>query len=84
MTDELAARFNVHEAKTQLSRLIERVEAGEEIIISRAGKPVARLIPLRRQAKPRKPGAWRGLVVIHEDFDELPEGIAGAFSGEAP
>jgi prevent-host-death family protein len=81
---EVPARFNVHEAKTQLSRLIERVEAGEEIIISRAGKPVARLIPLPRQARPRRPGAWRGRVVIHEDFDELPEGIAGAFRGEAP
>jgi len=84
MASEQVARFNVHEAKTQLSRLIERVEAGEEIIISRAGKPVARLIPLRRPTARRRPGAWRGRVVLHDDFDELPEAITRAFGGHAP
>lgn len=65
---------NIHEAKTHLSRLIERVEAGEEITIARAGRPVAMLVrfPVRRE--PRKPGIWKGRVVIHPGFDDpLPE-----------
>jgi prevent-host-death family protein len=79
-----AAQFNIHEAKTQLSRLVERAASGEEIIISKAGRPVARLGPIPRAVTPRKPGRWRGRVVIHEDFDELPPEIAGAFRGERP
>lgn len=65
---------NVHEAKTHLSRLLERVEAGEEITLARAGRPVARLVPFRHQQEPRKPGIWKGKVVIGPDFDDpLPE-----------
>jgi prevent-host-death family protein len=65
---------NIHEAKTHLSRLVERVEAGEEITIARAGRPVARLVPVARLLEPRKPGIWRGKVVIGSDFDDpLPE-----------
>jgi prevent-host-death family protein len=77
-------QFNIHEAKTHLSRLIERAAAGEEIIISKAGRPMARLGPLPRAVTPREPGQWRGRVVIHDDFDELPPGIAAAFRGERP
>ena len=77
-------QFNIHEAKTHLSRLVERVEAGEELVISRAGKPVAKLVPIRRAVLPRTPGLWRGRVVIHDDFDELPDSIATAFGGHAP
>ncbi len=79
---EPAAQFNIHEAKTHLSRLVERAAAGEEIIISKAGQPMARLGPLPKALTPRKPGRWRGRVVIHDDFDELPPGIAAAFRGE--
>jgi prevent-host-death family protein len=63
------ASINIHEAKTHLSRLVERVEAGEEIVIARAGRPVARLVPYRARTQPRHPGAWRGLVRISTDFD---------------
>ena len=75
---------NVHDAKTHLSRLLERVARGEEIVIGRAGKPVARLVPYREATGPRSPGGWEGRVRIAKDFDELPEEIARAFKGEAP
>jgi prevent-host-death family protein len=79
---EPAAQFNIHEAKTHLSRLVERAAAGEEIIISKAGQPMARLVPVPKTVTPREPGRWRGRVVIHDDFDELPPEIAAAFGGE--
>jgi prevent-host-death family protein len=78
-------QVNVHEAKTHLSRLLERVEAGEEVVIARAGKPVARLVPVEQSRKRRVPGGWKGLIVIHDDFDApLPEDIAAVFRGERP
>ena len=65
---------NIHEAKTHLSRLVERVEAGEEIVIARAGRPIARLVPYRARTMPRTPGLWRGQGWIAEDFDApIPE-----------
>jgi prevent-host-death family protein len=76
-------QVNIHDAKTHLSRLLEQVEAGEEVVISRAGRPIARLIAYRGLAKPRHPGAWRGRVRIARDFDELPPDIAAAFRGES-
>jgi prevent-host-death family protein len=60
---------NVHEAKTHLSRLLARVEAGEEVLISRAGKPVARLVAAAPARPKRVPGTWKGKVRIAEDFD---------------
>lgn len=76
---------NIQEAKTNLSRLIQRVEAGEEIIIARAGKPVVRMIAYEEIAPPKRtPGIWKGKVKISRDFDELPESIAAAFRGERP
>lgn len=80
--DEEPRQFNIHEAKTHFSRLVGRAEAGEEVVISRAGKPVALLVPVRRDPRPRRPGLWRGRVVIHDDFDDLPAGLAAAFGGE--
>lgn len=74
---------NIYEAKTHLSRLIQRVADGEEIIIGKAGKPVAKLVPYREEApRERKPGYWRGRVRIAKDFDELPADLAAAFRGE--
>jgi prevent-host-death family protein len=73
---------NIHEAKTHLSRLIERVSSGEEIVIAKAGRPVARLVPYDESEEPRKPGAWEGRVWIADDFDELPPDILAAFYGE--
>jgi prevent-host-death family protein len=70
---------NIHEAKTHLSRLIERVEAGEEIVIARAGRPVARLVTYRRTTRPRVPGRWRDQIVIAPDFDGPNEEIIRDF-----
>lgn len=70
---------NIHEAKTQLSRLLERVERGEEIIIARAGKPVAKLVPYEAAFEPRVGGQCEGKWWIAPDFDELPDDIAEAF-----
>lgn len=70
---------NVHEAKTHLSRLLEEVEAGGEVIIGRAGKPVAVLSAYKRANTPRKLGIWKGKVRIADDFDELPPELAAAF-----
>ena len=72
---------NIHEAKTHFSRLVERAEAGEEIVIARAGRPVARLVPLRRRLQPRQGGQWRGQVTIAPDFDAVNDEIADLFAG---
>jgi prevent-host-death family protein len=73
---------NIHEAKTQLSRLVERVRAGEEIILAKAGKPVARIVPYAPARAPRKPGALRGKIRIGKDFDApLPDEVLAAFDG---
>jgi prevent-host-death family protein len=72
---------NVHEAKTQLSRLLERVAAGEQIIIARHGKPIAKLVPFT--AEPRQPGRLKGKLRLTPEFDvPLPEAIAAVFRGE--
>jgi prevent-host-death family protein len=71
---------NVHEAKTHLSRLLARVATGEEVVISKAGRPVARLIPIDRASVPRVPGADRGKIFIADDFDApLPAETLAAF-----
>jgi prevent-host-death family protein len=69
----------MHEAKTKLSQLVERAEAGEEIVIARRGKPVARLVPVTEKSSLSEVrGAWRGRVHMAADFDELPDDIAAA------
>lgn len=74
------AEVNIHEAKTHLSKLLVRVAAGEEIVISKAGKPVARLVPYKRSVKKRIPGLDRGKVWIAEDFDApLPADVQKLF-----
>lgn len=74
-------QVNIHEAKTQLSRLIERAARGQDTIIARAGKPVARLIAYQPPREPRQPGQWRDRVRIGDDFDMLPAAVAAAFRG---
>ena len=69
MSGEATEQFNIHDAKTNLSRIIERVEHGEEIIISRAGTPVAKVIPLDRRVDRRGRGSLRGALVMSEDWD---------------
>ena len=70
----------MHEAKTKLSQLVERAEAGEDIVIARNGKPVARLVPVAgRNALAAVHGALRGRIRLDDDFDELPDDIAESF-----
>lgn len=73
---------NVFEAKTRLSQLLDLAASGEEVIIARAGKPMAKLIPYRINQRPRKPGYWKGKIKISKDFDELPEDLSRTFKGE--
>jgi prevent-host-death family protein len=73
--------YNIHEAKTHLSRLLERVAEGEEIIIAKSGRPVAKLV--RVAVEPRRPGRLKGRIRVGPDFDDpLPEEVLAAFSGE--
>lgn len=72
MSSEDLDQVNMHEAKTHLSKLVERVEGGEEIVISRAGKPAARLVPVDvKKPGRRKLGIWEGCGVTVEDFDAI-------------
>lgn len=73
--------MNIHEAKTHFSKLVADVEQGREVIITRAGKPVAKLVPYRSPAR-RTPGGWEGRVRISADFDEPDEALLAAFEGE--
>jgi prevent-host-death family protein len=76
---------NIRMAKPHLSRLVAEVVAGEEIVIAKAGRPVARLLPFEPRREPRKPGLLKGQIWIAEDFeDPLPEEIMVAFRGERP
>ncbi|WP_432979604.1 type II toxin-antitoxin system Phd/YefM family antitoxin [Dactylosporangium sp. CA-233914] len=78
---EAAAQFNIHEAKTNLSRIIDRVEHGEEITISRAGTPVAKVIPFKREIKRTGRGTLKDSLVATDDWDspEVNEAIASDF-----
>jgi prevent-host-death family protein len=70
----------MHEAKTKLSQLVERAEAGEDIVIARSGRPVARLVPVTQtNSLASVYGALRGRIHMADDFDELPDDIAEAF-----
>jgi prevent-host-death family protein len=64
---------SIHEAKTQFSRLVARAEAGEEIIVRRGAKPVAKIVAYQVPTTPRRPGALKGEIRIAEDFDETPD-----------
>jgi prevent-host-death family protein len=78
----MADTYNMHDAKTQLSRLAERAAKGEEIVIARNGHPLARLVPLDER-KPRTLGLWRDSVWISDDFDDpLPWEIQRHFEGD--
>jgi prevent-host-death family protein len=70
---------NVHEAKSNLSKLIDQAIQGEEVVIAKAGTPVVRLVPIRGDVSHRTGGQWKGRVKMADDFDSLPEEIAEAF-----
>ncbi|HYU61918.1 MAG TPA: type II toxin-antitoxin system Phd/YefM family antitoxin [Solirubrobacterales bacterium] len=75
--------YNMHEAKTHLSRLAERAANGEEIVIARNGRPLAKLAPIEEKREPRKLGLWKGKVWISDDFDDpLPWEIQKYFEGQ--
>lgn len=66
--------INIHEAKTNLSKLIEKTLNGEDVVIAKAGKPIVKMVVYKEKVKPRKPGLWKGKVWISDDFnDEDPE-----------
>ncbi len=75
--------INVHETKTRLSKLLDRVLEGEEIVIGRAGKPVARLTPFVPERKPRAPGRLAGKIVVAADFDATPARLLDVSDGSA-
>jgi prevent-host-death family protein len=76
----MSVTVNIHDAKTQFSRLLARVGEGEEVIIAKAGKPIARLVPIGKRPKQRIPGSAKDKVVIAEDFNEpLPDTILKTF-----
>ena len=76
----MAVHVNIHEAKTHLSRLLVRAGEGEEIIIAKAGKPIARLVPIKERVLRRQPGSAKGQVAVVAGFDApLPESILEEF-----
>ena len=75
---------NIYDARTRLSQLVDRAAAGEEIVIAKAGRPTARLVPLRAVRERRVPGNWAGRVEVAPDFDApLPAGLVDEFDGNA-
>lgn len=82
IVETMAEQVNIYDAKTNLSKLIERVEAGEEIVIARSGRPVAHLVPVPRRPN-RSPGSLRGRITIAPDFDESDEELTGPMENGA-
>lgn len=79
----MAKTVNLYEAKTRLSQLVDEASAGQEIIIAKAGRPKARLVPLAKAKPERKPGALKGQIWTADDFDDdLPPEILAGFLGE--
>lgn len=72
---------NMHDAKTHLSRLVELAAAGDDVVIAKAGRPIARLVPYRAERTPRTPGALKGALWMAEDFDETPSSLVESFEG---
>ncbi|HJU18745.1 MAG TPA: type II toxin-antitoxin system Phd/YefM family antitoxin [Stellaceae bacterium] len=78
----MSETVNLYDAKTHLSALVERAAAGEEIVIAKAGRPKAKLVPYRPSAAPRKPAHALGLTFIADDFDAAMPDLEAAFEGE--
>ena len=75
-------RYNLYDAKTALSELVDRAAAGEQIVIAKHGRPLARLSAYVAERKPREPGGWEGRVSIGADFDDpLPDELVASFEG---
>lgn len=81
--DETNMEYNVHEAKTQFSKLLAKVQAGEEVVIAKAGEPIARLVPILKH-RLRTPGTEKGALWVAEDFDApLPDDVLDGFLGRS-
>ncbi len=76
-------QVNMHEAKSNLSALVEEVLEGGEVVIARAGKPLARLVAYTPRKEPRKPGRWKEKLWVADDFDATPEEVIAAFEGNS-
>lgn len=77
-------KVNMHEAKSQLSKLVDAAQNGEEVVVARAGRPVARIVPFAEVSSPVRIGLFAGeRFKMAEDFDELPDDIAAAFEGNS-
>lgn len=74
-------QLNLYDAKMRLSELVDRAAAGEEIVIAKRGRPMARLVPLATERPRRRFGGWEGRVIIADDFDELPLEVQESFEG---
>ncbi|MCC7211657.1 MAG: type II toxin-antitoxin system Phd/YefM family antitoxin [Candidatus Brocadia sp.] len=73
-------KINIHEAKTHFSQILNRVSSGEDVVIAKAGKPIARIVPIKGEGKKRKPGSAKGRVMIEDSFFEpLPDTIINDF-----
>jgi len=75
-------QVNMHEAKSQLSKLGEKVWSGETVVIAKAGKPYLDLVPHKERREPRKPGRFKGKIEIADDFDSTSEEMIAAFEGD--
>ena len=76
----MAVQIDINEAKSKLSKLINQVIAGEEVIVAKSGKPVARIVPFKKPTQNRKPGSAKGILIISDDFDApLPDNILQGF-----
>lgn len=80
----MGRQLNIHDAKTQLSKLIERTQEGEEFVIAKSGKPVAKLVPLTKSRPRRRLGLLNGKILVPDDFNEsLPDEVIAQFEGRA-
>ena len=75
-------QVNIHEAKSQLSKLGELVRKGEKVVIAKAGKPYLELIPHRDKGNPRIPGRFKGEIRMADDFDQTPDEVIQAFEDD--
>lgn len=73
---------NMHEAKTQLSSLVEQALAGKDVVIAKAGKPLVRLVPVGASATNRQPGHYKGKIRMAADFDQTPQEVIRAFEDD--
>jgi prevent-host-death family protein len=74
---------NMHEAKSKLSSLVEKAVSGKDVIIAKAGAPMVRLVPVKRDLRPRIPGRFKGRISIAPDFNATPPDLIGSFEGES-